>query len=404
MAREINKLSARRVQSISEPGRHSDGGGLYLVVDPSGAKRWTVFYRFGGKRREMGLGGLLAVPLMRARERAAEIRQQVAEGIDPIARRAAEAVPTAPVEVVAFGAIAEAFMADRQTIWRNPTHRRQWRQTLSVQAASLWQMPVAAISTNDVLAVLRPIWLEKPETAQRMRGRIERVLDAARAAGHITGENPARWRGHLEAILPRVAKGAREHHPAMLYTDLPAFVAILRDHDTATARMLELVILTAARSGEVRGMVFGEIDLAAALWTVPAERMKSKREHRVPLSARAAAILTERRLDYSRPEDLVFPSLAGKPYSDMTFKSLLKRLKRTDVTTHGFRSTFRDWAADETDHPREVIEAALAHLVGDDTERAYRRGDALAKRRALMDHWASFAGSGVTRMERPAAE
>ncbi|MDX7952204.1 integrase arm-type DNA-binding domain-containing protein [Lichenihabitans sp. Uapishka_5] len=385
----LNKLSARRVQALTEPGRHSDGGGLYLVVDESGAKRWVVFYRFGGKRREMGLGSLLSVPLARARECAAEIREKVAEGLDPIAERRAT-VPV-PTKLTTFGEVADTFMADRAGLWRNDKHKRQWRQTLEVQAASLWVMPVAAVDTKAVLAVLRPIWFTKGETAMRLRGRIERVLDAARAIGLRSGDNPAEWRGHIEAVLPRPKKLARGHHAALPYADLPGFMVDLRQRPAAMARALELLILTAARSGEVRGMTWGEIDFADAVWTVPVDRMKAKRVHRVPLCPRAIEILASRRLAYSEPGDLVFPTGKDTVHSDMAFTALLKRMERDEITTHGFRSTFRDWAADETSHPREVIEAALAHLVGDDTERAYRRGDALQKRRALMADWAAFA-------------
>ena len=393
MARELNKLSARRVQTLAEPGRHSDGGGLYLIVDESGAKRWVVFYRSGGKRREMGLGSLTAIPLARARERAAEIRQQVAEGGDPIADR--RTPPSHEVHPTTFAEVAEAFMADRESTWRNAAHRAQWRQTLEIQAAALWKMPVDKIDTDAVLGVLRPMWGTKAETARRLRGRIERVLDAARAMGKRSAENPARWRGHLDAILPKAKKLTRGHHAAMRYAEVPAFIADLRKRPAIAARALELAILTAARSGEVRGMVWGEVDFATATWSIPAVRMKAGRAHRVPLQAAAISILAAHRPEEAGSADLIFPNSAGKKHSDVVFTALLKRMKREDVTAHGFRSSFRDWAAEETDHPREVIEAALAHLVGDETERAYRRGDALAKRRALMDHWAAFLESGA---------
>lgn len=387
MARALNKLTARKVQTLTEVGRHSDGGGLYLIVDAAGAKRWVIFFQWEGKRREMGAGALSAVPLARAREIAAEVRQKVASGVDPIAERR---VPLSqPIRSISFADIADVFMADRETMWRSAIHRKQWRQTLEVQAASLWSKPVAEIGTDEVLTVLRPLWHEKAETARRLRGRIERVLDAARAGGHRSGENPARWRGHLDAILPRAKKLTHGHHAALPYVEVPAFVAALRERPALAARALELVILTAARSGEVRGMTWDEVDFKTAVWTVPSDRMKGKREHRVPLSAPAISILDGVRS--SEPLGaLIFPNGNGKAHSDMVFTALLKRMKRDDITTHGFRSSFRDWAAEETNHSREVIEAALAHLVGDDTERAYRRGDALTKRRALMDHWAAF--------------
>ena len=393
MARELNKLSARRVQTLAEPGRHSDGGGLYLIVDDGGAKRWVVFYRSNGKRREMGLGSLSAVPLARARERAAEIRQQVAEGRDPIADR--RTPPSREAHPTTFAEVADAFMADRESTWRNAAHRAQWRQTLEIQAASLWIMPVEKIDTDAVLSVLRPMWGTKAETARRLRGRIERVLDAARAMGKRSADNPARWRGHLDAILPKAKKLTRGHHAAMRYAEVPTFMTALRERPAIAARALELAILTAARSGEVRGMVWGEVDLTTATWSIPAGRMKAGRAHRVPLQAAAVAILAAHRPDDASAADLIFPNGAGKKHSDVVFTALLRRMKREDVTAHGFRSSFRDWAAEETEHPREVIEAALAHLVGDETERAYRRGDALAKRRALMDHWAAFLAGGA---------
>jgi integrase len=292
-----------------------------------------------------------------------------------------------------FGDIADRFIADRETTWRNAAHRRQWRQTLEIQAAPLWNMPAAEIDTAAVLDIIRPLWAVKPETARRMRGRIERILDAARVMGHRTGENPARWRGHLDALLPPAAKLTRGHHAALPYKEVPAFYALLAERPAPSARALSILILTAARSGEVRGMLAGEVDLAAALWTVPAARMKAKREHRVPLSAPAIEMLRLAGITERAPDELVFPNSRLTKMSDMIFGALLKRMGRGDYTTHGFRSSFRDWAADETDHRREVIEASLAHLVGDETERAYRRGDALEKRRQLLDDWAAFVGS-----------
>ncbi|MCE4223455.1 integrase arm-type DNA-binding domain-containing protein [Methylobacterium sp. C25] len=393
MARAVNRLSARRVQTLTERGRHADGGGLYLVVDDAGAKRWVLLYRIDGRRREMGLGSVISVSLARAREVAAEAREQIAGGVDPIEARRTPPKQAAPA-VITFGSAAESFMNDRESVWRNAQHRWQWRQTLEHQTDGMWDLPVSDVGTDEVLKALRPIWHVKPETARRLRGRIERVLDAARAAGQRTGDNPARWRGHLEAILPRAKRLSRGHHPAMPWAEVPEFVSSLRQRPAVTARALEFIILTASRSGEVRGMRWPEVDPIGALWTVPDERMKMKRPHRVPLPAAALAILAERALEARTDDDLVFASPTGGMLSDMAFEALLRRAEKDAVTTHGFRSSFRDWAADETDHPREVIEAALAHLVGDETERAYRRGDALEKRRLLMDHWAAFVGKG----------
>ncbi|MGE7153107.1 tyrosine-type recombinase/integrase [Methylorubrum rhodesianum] len=394
MARAINRLSARTVQTLTEPGRHADGDGLYLVVDENGGKRWVYLFRLAGKRREMGLGPLRMVSLAQARELAGKARTMAAQGLDPVAARQA-ALPSpepAPQTAPTFAAIADAFMDDRAGEWRNAKHRQQWRNTLTTYAANLWTMPVSDIGTPDVLAALRPIWREKPETASRVRGRIERILDAAKVEGHREGENPARWRGHLEHTLPKAAKLSRGHHPALPYQDVPAFVAALRSRVADSARALEIIILTAARSGEVRGMRASEVDLEAAVWTVPAERMKGGRQHRVPLSRPALALLAPR-LAAVGPDDLLFTNTKGGMFSDMVFDALFKRAKVEGITTHGFRSSFRDWAGDETDFPREVIEAALAHLVGDDVELAYRRGDALEKRRHLMDLWASFVAA-----------
>lgn len=395
MARAVNRLSAKKVQALTEPGRHADGGGLYLYVDAAGSKRWVLLYRIGGRRREMGLGPLGSVSLSRARELASEARALVAGGTDPIeAKRAAEA-PTSPTAPMTFGAVAEAYMEAQKAVWRSPVHRHQWRQTLEVQAASLWTMPVAMIDTEAVLRVLRPIWNEKPETAKRIRGRVERILNAARAAGHRTGENPALWRGHLDFLLPRPPKLVRGHHAAMPYSNVPAFVRDLRSRPGLSARALEVLILTAARSGEIRGMVWGELDLQGALWVLPAARMKGKREHRVPLTARAVQILSALRIEDPEPGALVFPSTVNTRMSDMVFDRLLRRLNANAYTAHGFRSSFRDWAGDETTFERELAEMALAHIVGDDTELAYRRGDALEKRRHLMDAWAAFIAAPV---------
>lgn len=390
MGRALNRLSARKVQTLTEPGRFADGDGLYLVVDDSGAKRWVLIYRLAGRRREMGLGALNRVPLARARESAAEARILIAGGVDPIeARRTAQNAPSL-MSPKTFGDVASDYMEAREQSWKNPVHRRQWRQTLEIQAAALWAMPVASVDTEAVLSVLRPIWHEKPETAKRMRGRIERVLNAARAAGHRVGENPALWRGHLELLLPSIPKLTRGHHPALNYRDVPAFARALRLRSATSARALEFIILTAARSGEARGMTWDEVDLAAALWIVPKERMKMRREHRVPLSRPAISLLSAQLTAGAEPDALVFPNRNGGQLSDMAFEALLRRTGDTKITTHGFRSSFRDWAGDETQHPREIIEAALAHSVGDSTERAYRRGDALEKRRLLMDDWAHF--------------
>jgi integrase len=388
MAREVDKLSARKVATIKEPGRYADGGGLYLVVDPSGAKRWNLLIQVAGKRHELGLGSANTVSLAEAREKALETRKRIVAGDAPVKRKAAATSPP-------FSEVAERYMADHAPSWKSAVHRRQWRQTLETHASSLWNKPVHQIAVADVLAVLRPLWHAKPETASRLRGRLERVMDAARAQGAYRGENPARWRGHLEAMLPAPRKLTRGHHAAMPYSDVPAFYASLHAREADAARMLRLIILTAARSNEVRSMKWEEIDFANAIWSIPAARMKASRPHRIPLVPEAIAIL-----ETAKPKKLaglVFPSARSKPYSDPVFKALYTRMGIADITTHGFRSSFKDWASDETQHAREVIEAALAHVIGDKAERAYRRTDAIEKRRALLHDWARFVASGSDR-------
>src|SRR4051794_5269085 len=390
MARQTKRLSARAVATLTKPGRHADGNGLYLAVDPSGAKRWLFLFRWGGKLKEMGLGGLAGVPLADAREKADEARRVLASGKKPIEARRAEkaereAIPT-------FGAFADALAADLSHGFRNAIHRAQWATTLKVYAAPLRDKPLDAIGTDDVLAALAPIWQTKNVTASRVRGRIERVLDAARAKGLRTGENPARWRGHLDHLLSKRRKLARGHHPAMPYPDVPAFMAALGERDAVAALALRFTILTAARSGEVLGARWSEIDRTTKTWVVPAERMKAGREHRVPLTDRACEILDA--LQAVRSGDYVFPGQPqGRPLSSMAMEMLLRRMKVESATVHGFRSSFRDWAGEATAFPREIAESALAHTVGDATERAYRRGDALEKRRLLMDAWARFVGA-----------
>jgi integrase len=385
MGREINRLSARGVAALAKPGRHADGGGLYLAVDKSGAKRWVFLFRRDGRLREMGLGGLTSVPLVKARELGAAARAVLQAGGDPIEAKRIEA-PRVPT----FGEAADAFIEAMSPQFRNAKHIDQWKMTLTEYAAPLRAKAVDAIATEDVLKVLQPLWLTKPETASRLRGRIERVLDAAKAKGHRSGENPALWRGHLSNLLPKAKKLSRGHHAAMDYREVPAFVGELRRRQAVSARALEFTILTAARSGETFGATWAEIDLKAAVWTVPGARMKAGREHRVPLSSAALLILGEMAELGDDPASYVFPGAQrGRPLSVMAMEMILRRMKM-EITTHGFRSSFRDWAGEVSPYPREVAEAALAHVVGDATERAYRRGDALEKRRLMMEAWAEY--------------
>lgn len=309
----------------------------------------------------------------------------MAAGRNPIAARRQAAIEAS--EAKTFGEVAAMLLDDLTPQWKNEKHRAQWKTTLETDAAALHRISVAHVTTEDVLDVLKPIWAKKPETASRLRGRIERVLDAAKAKGLRTEENPARWKGHLVLLLPKRQRLTRGHHAAMPFDDVHALIAALRPGQGIGARALEFTILTAARTGETIGAVAEEFDLDAGVWAIPADRMKAGREHRVPLPPRALDIIRE--LWPERGKGYIFRSLArNKPISNMTMAKTLRDLGHNDITVHGFRSSFRDWAGEQTNFPREVIEAALAHLVGDDTEQAYRRGDALAKRGKLMDAWA----------------
>jgi integrase len=398
------KLTARAA-ATTKPGRYGDGRGLYLAVSATSARKWVFRFTIAGRVTEMGLGNA-AVSLAQAREKAAEARKLVAAGVNPIeARREAGRLKAGKPT---FGQCADALLEAKSPEWRNDKHRAQWKMTLETYASRLWSVPVDAVDTEAVLGVLQPIWQSKPETASRLRGRIETVLDAARAKGHVARNeaNPARWRGHLDKLLPKRQKLTRGHHAAMAFDDVPEFIGKLREREAVAALALEFAILTAARSGEVLGARWAEIDLDAKVWTVPATRMKAGREHRVPLSGRALAILET--LAAARTGDFVFPGQkTGKPLSGMAMEMVLRRMKVDDVTVHGFRSAFRDWCGEATSFPRELAEAALAHVAGDATERAYRRGDALEKRRGLMEAWAGFceprAGSNVLSMTRPKA-
>jgi integrase len=399
MAISLNRLTARTVSALSKPGRHSDGQGLYLVVDKGGAKRWVFLWRQAGRLREMGLGSVTAVSLARARDLAAAARARVAEGGDPIADRRVQ--PPTPPEVVTFGKVSDDFIEAKSPSWKSAKHSDQWKMTLCEYCRSIRELPVQDVTTDHVLQILRPMWTEKNETAVRLRGRIEMVLDAARVRGLRSGENPARWRGHLSHLLPSPRKFHRGHHKALPFRDVPEFVGKLRVVAGMSALALEFAILTAARSGEVLGAQWAEIDVDNAAWTVPAGRMKGGRTHRVPLGPRALSIL--RSLQSVRlsktPDEFLFPGgKIGKPLSSMALDMVVRRLK-AEATPHGFRSSFRDWVAEETAFPREVAEMALAHKVGSDVELAYRRTDYFEKRRELMIAWDCFiegAKSAVT--------
>lgn len=393
MNRGIHRLVDRQVRTLG-PGRHADGGGLYLIVEPSYARRWAFIWTKARKRRELGLGGLAKVSLATARRRAAEAAERVGAGGDPIADRiAAQAAEIQrAAEVQPFGEFADAWFESAVAPGlRNQKHSDTWRATLKTYCAPIRGKAIAFIDTTDVLSIVRPIWTSKTETASRIRGRIERVLDAATVMGARSDKaNPARWRGHLDQLLPRPTKLKRGHHPAMDWKDVPSFVAKLRERDAITARALEFIILTSARAGEALGARWAEIDLATAVWTVPASRMKGGREHRVPLTPATLAILEAvRPLTGGMKAALVFPGRTRRPMGPEALEMLRRRMGAGDYTTHGFRSSFRDWVAEMTEAPREVAEGCLAHRVGSDVELAYRRSDTLKKRRALMLSWAA---------------
>ena len=389
-SRARNKLSARQVASLTEPNVYSDGGGLYLRIRTSG-RSWFFIGTYDGQRIELGLGSALDVSLAKARERAAEIRAMLVDGVDPRAERAKAKIQKKPP--VTFGKFAMELIDSIEDGFKNPKHRQQWRNTLKSYAQPLFDVPIGEVTTEQILGVLQPIWLTKAETASRLRGRIERVLDAAKVKGLRSGENPARGRGHLDLLLPKRSKATVKHHPALPFTELASFMADLRKRPAIAARALEFTILTAARSGEARGMTWSEVDLDEKLWRVPASRMKASVVHEVPLSPATLLVLTALKVEGLKPTDYVFPAPRGGSLSDMALSQLLKRMGRSDITVHGFRSTFRDWAGETTQFGREEVEMALAHTVASSVERAYRRGRALEKRRDLMAEWARYCSN-----------
>lgn len=386
-SRARSKLSVRQVALLTEVGIYSDGGGLYLRVRPTG-RNWIFIGTLEGKRFELGLGIVLDVSLAKAREKADHIRALLVDGKDPRLERKVAKAGRNPEN--RFGAFAMQMIDDIEDGFKNPKHRQQWRNSLQTYAKPLFDLPLAEVSTVHVLAVLQPIWLTKQETASRVRGRIERVLDAAKVKGLRSGENPARGRGHLDLLLPKRSKVDVKHHAALPFKQIAAFMAELRKRPAIAARALEFTILTAARSGETRGMTWAELDLENKLWTVPSKRMKAGKTHEVPLSESALAIVKALKTRTVKPTDLVFKAPRGGAFSDMAFGQLLKRMGYSGITAHGFRSSLRDWAGDETSFAREEIEMSLAHTIASSTERAYRRGRAIEKRRELMAAWADY--------------
>lgn len=393
MSRKATELGALAVSRLRDPGLHAVGGvsGLYLQVTASGARTWILRATMGGKRRDMGLGGYPDVTLAEAREKAREARAKIEQGIDPILERerALSLLKAEQAKSMTFEAACRALIDAKSDEWRNAKHRAQWSSSLETYAYPvIGKLQVGDVGQAHVLSVLQPIWKDKTETANRLRGRIEQVLDWAKVRGFREGENPARWRGHLDKLLPAPAKIARVvHHKALPIDAMPGFMAALRQRKGIAPRALEFLVLTAARSGEVRGATWQEIDMDAAVWTVPAERMKAGKEHRVPLSHQALALLAG--LPRVHGIELVFPAPRGGLLSDMALTALMRRME-LDAVPHGMRSTFRDWTAERTNYPREVAEMALAHTIGNAVEAAYRRGDLFTKRAEMMAEWAIF--------------
>jgi integrase len=410
MPRKVSNTLTSVTVRHAAPGRHVDGGGLHLLVKPGGARSWVFRFTLNGKARDVGLSkcqeaiailqkrGGSELTLAEARQVAAIFRLKVKAGIDPLeerdrARAERAAAAAARLNAASFRNVAEAHIRAHSDTWRNPKHRAQWRSTLEAYVYPVFgDLPVSEVETRHVLQVIEPIWKSRTETASRVRGRIETILDAAKARGYRDGENPARWRGHIAQILPKRTHLSRGHHKAMDYGEVPDFLNQLRGRKAVAALALEFTILTVARSGEVLGATWKEMDLDKGVWTIPAERMKAGREHRVPLSARALAILGEVKMFGS---DWVFPSRRGGRLSDMAMAMLLRRMN-VEVTVHGFRSCFRDWAAERTSYAHEVCEMALAHTITNKVEAAYRRGDLFEKRRRLMGDWATYCtGEGA---------
>jgi integrase len=416
MGSVIGKLKALNVARIKQPGMYGDGGGLWLQVTSSGARSWIFRYwaaerdpvtgqivrdeigKIRGRAREMGLGSFTVVSLEQARELASEYRKLRQQGIDPIeVRRKAKAeAALSAAKSITFTECVENYIKSHRAGWRDAKHIQQWENTLATYTEPVFgSMPVQAVDTTLVLKAIEPIWATKPEMASRVRGRIESILDWAKVRGYREGENPARWRGHLNHLLPARSKVRKVlHHAALPYTEMSAFLAELCRREGIAARALEFAIPTAARSGEVLGARWQEFDLSAALWTVPAKRMKASKEHRVPLPQRALKILRDMR---GLSSEFVFPGdNPGRPLGEKALWKVVDRMKIENITVHGFRSTFRDWAAERTNYPNHVVEMALAHTIGDKTEAAYRRGDLFDKRRRLMDEWARFCSSPAT--------
>lgn len=398
------KLTQLQVDKAKAKGTYADGAGVYLNVTVGGSKSWLYRFMVAGKAHWMGLGSYPDVSLAEAREKSAECRKLVRQGIDPLAekRKETSAIRAAVAKTIPFSKASEQYINAHKVGWKNAKHAAQWTATLETYADPvIGNIDVALIDTGHIMRILEKdnFWNEKTETAHRVRGRIESILDWASVRKYRSGENPARWKGHLDKLLPARNKVKKtEHHAALPWLEMGAFIADLRKQAGIAARALEFAILTAARSGEVRGATWAEIDLDKAIWIVPPERMKAKKEHRIPLSAKALEVLKKQKAEF--PGELVFPGSKvrnGKQtaMSDMSLTAVLRRMERKDITVHGFRSSFRDWASESTAYPSEMVEMALAHTIGNKVEAAYRRGDLFEKRCRMMNDWSGFCDTVI---------
>lgn len=393
------KLTQMQVDKLKIEGVYGDGAGLSLNVTKGGSKSWLFRYMIAGKARWMGLGSYPDVSLAEARDKAAEGRKMTNQGIDPLVdkRQKVSVIRAAVAKAITFDKAAEQYIDAHKSGWRNEKHIDQWRNTITTYASPvIGSIDVALVETAHIMKIIEPIWSTKTETASRLRGRIESILDWATVRKYRIGENPARWKGHLDKLLPKPSKVSKvEHHAALPWIEMGPFLVALRKQEGIGAKALELAILCASRSGEVRLATWDEFNLDSGVWIVPPERMKAQREHRVPLSKQAIDLLVKMKAMF--PNGLVFPGAKqDKPLSDMSLTAVLKRMDRPDLTAHGFRSTFRDWAAESTNYPSEMAEMALAHAVGDKVEAAYRRGDLFEKRRHMMQSWADFCDTTIT--------
>jgi integrase len=412
MARQQQRLSALQVSKLTKPGLYGDGGGLTLQITATGAKSWLLRYMIAGKPFGMGLGPTHTVSLAEARQKARDARLLLLEGINPLAAKKQNqiAAALADANMMSFDECAKVYILAHKAAWKNAKHCDQWTNTLNTYASPVFgNLPVAEINTGLVVKCLAPIWETKAETASRLRGRIESVLGWATTSGYRTGENPARWKGHLENLLANTSRISRiKNHPSLPWQQVGAFMLAIRAREGLAARALEFAILTACRSGEARGARWSEFDLRDKTWTIPAERMKAKREHQIPLSDAALALLNS----LPKDTDVVFVGTKGQALTDMSLTSVIRRMNGNGkpiwadsngdaVTVHGFRSSFRMWAAEATNYPREVAEHALAHQLPDAVERAYQRGSQFAKRTALMTEWAVYCSKVPTDAQKP---